>query len=106
VNRPNLVSLDLSFNQIDNLKKLVSSFKNSYKLKILNLYGNPVFLIPGYRCFIIDSLPNLMILDEKVITKEERINSIDFKRFEGNDYSKIILNIHFLLNINIPCKIK
>lgn len=40
-------------------------------------------LLPGYRGLVVDSLPNLFSLDDKPISKEERINYLDFKMYEG-----------------------
>ncbi|XP_042297814.1 LOW QUALITY PROTEIN: leucine-rich repeat-containing protein 43 [Sceloporus undulatus] len=71
---PSLVSLDLSYNNFTNLLNLLSKLSNLEKLRILILQGNPLALLPGYRGFTIDSLPKLCILDDVIITPDERHN--------------------------------
>lgn len=70
--RPNLVSLDLSFNSLTDLLELVSQLSTLQSLRILVLQGNPLALIPTYRGFLVDSLPKLSILDDIYIWPEER----------------------------------
>uniref|UniRef100_A0A8C4XL31 Leucine rich repeat containing 43 n=1 Tax=Falco tinnunculus TaxID=100819 RepID=A0A8C4XL31_FALTI len=74
---PNLVSLDLSFNNFTDLLGLVSQLSSLQKLRILVLQGNPLALIPTYRGFLVDSLPKLSILDDTHVEPEER------RRFHG-----------------------
>ncbi|XP_074015891.1 leucine-rich repeat-containing protein 43 [Numenius arquata] len=69
---PNLVSLDLSFNNFTDLVELVSQLSSLQKLRILVLQGNPLALIPTYRGFLVDSLPKLSILDDIHIGPDER----------------------------------
>ncbi|KAF1566477.1 UNVERIFIED_CONTAM: Leucine-rich repeat-containing protein 43, partial [Eudyptes robustus] len=69
---PNLVSLDLSFNNFTDLLGLVSQLSSLQKLRILVLQGNPLVLIPTYRGFVVDSLPKLSILDDIHIGPDER----------------------------------
>ncbi|KAM6377620.1 leucine-rich repeat-containing protein 43 [Pluvialis apricaria] len=69
---PNLVSLDLSFNNFTDLLGLVSQLSSLQKLRILVLQGNPLALIPTYRGFLVDSLPKLSILDDTHIGPDER----------------------------------
>ncbi|NXI97827.1 LRC43 protein, partial [Psophia crepitans] len=69
---PNLVSLDLSFNNFTDLLGLVSQLSSLQKLRILVLQGNPLALIPTYRGFVVDSLPKLSILDDIHIGLDER----------------------------------
>lgn len=70
--RPNLLSLDLSFNNFTDLLGLVSKLATLRKLRVLVLQGNPLALIPGYRGLIIDSLPKLCILDDVSILPDEK----------------------------------
>lgn len=70
--RPNLVSLDLSFNSLTDLLGLVSQLCTLPSLRILLLQGNPLSLIPAYRGFLVDSLPKLSILDDIYIWPDER----------------------------------
>ncbi|XP_026715873.1 leucine-rich repeat-containing protein 43 isoform X2 [Athene cunicularia] len=69
---PNLVSLDLSFNNFTDLLGLVSQLSSLQKLRVLVLQGNPLALIPAYRGFLVDSLPKLCILDDIRIGPQER----------------------------------
>ena len=57
----------------------------------ITLHSNPVCAIPGYRHFIVNSLPCLKALDNFVITDEERIEDASFGyRFRGlNEYMKL-----------------
>ncbi|NWS13424.1 LRC43 protein, partial [Pachyramphus minor] len=69
---PNLISLDLSFNNLTDLLGLVSQLSSLQKLRVLVLQGNPLALIPTYRGFLVDSLPKLSILDDIYIGPDER----------------------------------
>uniref|UniRef100_A0A8C3J3C6 Leucine rich repeat containing 43 n=1 Tax=Calidris pygmaea TaxID=425635 RepID=A0A8C3J3C6_9CHAR len=69
---PNLVSLDLSFNNFTDLMELVSQLSSLQKLRVLVLQGNPLALIPTYRGFLVDSLLKLSILDDIHIGPDER----------------------------------
>ncbi|NWH54762.1 LRC43 protein, partial [Fregata magnificens] len=69
---PNLVSLDLGFNNFTDLLGLVSQLSSLQKLRILVLQGNPLALIPTYRGFLVDSLPKLSVLDDIHIGPDER----------------------------------
>ncbi|KAF4790514.1 leucine rich repeat containing 43 [Turdus rufiventris] len=69
---PNLISLDLSFNNLTDLPGLVSQLSTLQNLHILLLQGNPLALTPTYRGFLVDSLPKLFILDDIHIWPEER----------------------------------
>ncbi|XP_041058981.1 leucine-rich repeat-containing protein 43-like [Carcharodon carcharias] len=68
---PNLISLDLSFNDFVNLRNV--AFLNLLpNLKNLIFLGNPLALLPNYRGFIIDTLKNLISLDDVLISPDER----------------------------------
>uniref|UniRef100_A0A493SSM6 Leucine rich repeat containing 43 n=1 Tax=Anas platyrhynchos platyrhynchos TaxID=8840 RepID=A0A493SSM6_ANAPP len=69
---PNLVSLDLSFNNLTELLELVSQLSSLQKLRVLVLQGNPLALIPAYRGFVVDGLPQLSVLDDIHIEPDER----------------------------------
>ncbi|NXG24855.1 LRC43 protein, partial [Grallaria varia] len=69
---PNLISLDLSFNNLTDLLEVVSQVSSLQKLRILVLQGNPLALIPTYRGFLVDSLPKLAILDDIHVGPDER----------------------------------
>lgn len=52
------------------------------------LFNNPLCNIPGYRHFMVNSIPGLKAFDKYVITDEERIEDASFgNRFRGmNEY--------------------
>jgi len=50
--------------------------------------------LPGYRGYVVDSFPKLFALDDKQISKEERINCLDFKLLAGK--SLFLFRIFFL----------
>nr|XP_034954631.1 leucine-rich repeat-containing protein 43 [Zootoca vivipara] len=74
---PKLVSLDLSYNNFTNLLSLLLKLLTMKKLRVLVLQGNPLALLPGYRGFVIDSLPKLCTLDDVIITPDERHDFLD-----------------------------
>ncbi|KAG1655280.1 Protein tilB [Nymphon striatum] len=67
-----LKKLDLTVNFIEDLRSIKSLRKNN-NLKNLYLAGNPCSKIDMYRQFIVATLPQLIALDGKNITKSERI---------------------------------
>ncbi|CAG5116232.1 unnamed protein product [Candidula unifasciata] len=67
-----LVVLTLQNNYLTDLATTVKEFDRMYALRVLNLFNNPVALEPGYRVFVINSLPSLTIFDGLGITKYER----------------------------------
>ncbi|KFZ63508.1 Leucine-rich repeat-containing protein 43, partial [Podiceps cristatus] len=69
---PNLISLDLSFNNFTDLLELVSQLSSLQKLRVLVLQGNPLALITTYRGFLVDSLPKLSVLNDIHIRPDER----------------------------------
>ena len=110
----NLKQIDLSSNQLESLpaanvfagmhslqflylhSNAISKWQDLQSLVSLpeimhiTLFGNPVCQIPGYRHFIVNSIPCLKALDNYVITDEERIEDASFgNRFRGlNEYMK------------------
>uniref|UniRef100_A0A8D0FGB0 Leucine rich repeat containing 43 n=1 Tax=Strix occidentalis caurina TaxID=311401 RepID=A0A8D0FGB0_STROC len=85
---PNLVSLDLSFNNFTDLLGLVSQLSSLQKLRVLVLQGNPLALIPTYRGFLVDSLPKLCILDDIRIGPDERHQFHGLARQPGEPLSE------------------
>uniref|UniRef100_A0A8C7EUA3 Leucine rich repeat containing 43 n=1 Tax=Neovison vison TaxID=452646 RepID=A0A8C7EUA3_NEOVI len=69
---PNLVSLDLSFNDLTDLQGLIASLRTLPHLRVLVLQGNPLALVPYYRGFTIDSLPRLCVLDDITVSPSEK----------------------------------
>ncbi|XP_044541341.1 leucine-rich repeat-containing protein 43, partial [Gracilinanus agilis] len=68
----NLVSLDLSCNDLTGLRYIVASLATLQKLRLLLLQGNPLALLPHYRGYTIDCLSHLFMLDEITVSPEER----------------------------------
>eukprot|EP00668_Euglena_longa_P014460 GGOE01018450.1.p1 GENE.GGOE01018450.1~~GGOE01018450.1.p1 ORF type:complete len:385 (-),score=149.76 GGOE01018450.1:308-1462(-) len=67
-----LKKLDLTLNFIGELTSIQKLQANS-NLRQLHLTGNNCTKIPGYRYYVIDTLPQLEQLDSEDITKSERI---------------------------------
>lgn len=67
-----LISLDLGYNQLRDLKTTVATLKNLPKLVVLNAAGNPFCLLPWYRGYVVDSMKPLEHLDEVRIRRPER----------------------------------
>lgn len=70
--RPNLISLDLSFNDLTDLQGMVSGLQTLQRLRLLVLQGNPLALVPCYRGFIIDGLSGLCVLDDITVAPSEK----------------------------------
>ncbi|XP_059510822.1 leucine-rich repeat-containing protein 43-like [Stegostoma tigrinum] len=69
---PNIISLDLSFNDFVNLRDIVTSLSFLPNLKNFIFLGNPLAFYPYYRGFTIDILQNLVSLDDILISPDER----------------------------------
>ncbi|XP_060468186.2 leucine-rich repeat-containing protein 43 isoform X4 [Panthera onca] len=69
---PNLVSLDLSFNDLTDLQGMMASLGTLCRLRLLVLQGNPLALLPYYRGFTIDSLSQLCVLDDITVSPSEK----------------------------------
>lgn len=70
--RPNLISLDLGFNNLTDLQGMIASLSTLPHLRLLVLQGNPLALVPFYRGFTIDSLSRLCVLDDVTVTSKEK----------------------------------
>ncbi|XP_073442105.1 leucine-rich repeat-containing protein 43 [Dendrobates tinctorius] len=82
---PNLVSLDLSFNDLTELFNVVSPISTLQNLRFLVLQGNPLTFITSYRGYTIDFLPNLCVLDDILILPDEKY------KFSGLSKKKEVL---------------
>uniref|UniRef100_A0A671ED12 Leucine rich repeat containing 43 n=1 Tax=Rhinolophus ferrumequinum TaxID=59479 RepID=A0A671ED12_RHIFE len=69
---PNLVSLDLGFNDLTDLQSMMGSLSSLRHLRLLVLQGNPLALVPYYRGFTIDSLAGLCVLDDITVSPSEK----------------------------------
>ncbi|XP_036210301.1 leucine-rich repeat-containing protein 43 [Myotis myotis] len=82
---PNLVSLDLGFNDLTDLQGMVASLSTLQRLRLLVLQGNPLALVPYYRGFTIDSLARLCVLDDITVSSSEK------HQFQGLRYKADVL---------------
>ncbi|XP_006894769.1 PREDICTED: leucine-rich repeat-containing protein 43 [Elephantulus edwardii] len=69
---PNLVSLDLSFNNLTDLQSMLGAVRSLRQLRLLLLQGNPLGLVPYYRGLAVDSLPHLCVLDDITVSPNEK----------------------------------
>ncbi|XP_012518865.1 PREDICTED: leucine-rich repeat-containing protein 43 [Propithecus coquereli] len=69
---PNLVSLDLGFNDLTDLQGVMVNLRTLRQLRLLVLQGNPLALVPYYRGFTIDSLSWLCVLDDITVSPHEK----------------------------------
>lgn len=68
---PHIVELDLAANAISFLDTCVAELSGT-RLTHLNLRGNPVSQESGYRARVIAAVPSLEVLDDLVVSPEER----------------------------------
>ncbi|XP_028002971.2 leucine-rich repeat-containing protein 43 isoform X2 [Eptesicus fuscus] len=80
---PNLVSLDLGFNDLTDLQGMVASLSTLQRLRLLVLQGNPLALVPYYRGFTIDSLARLCVLDDITVSSSEK-HQFQGLRYKGD----------------------
>ncbi|XP_050002491.1 leucine-rich repeat-containing protein 43 isoform X2 [Alexandromys fortis] len=71
-NWPNLVSLDLGFNELTDLQSMIAGLCTLKHLRLLVLQGNPLALVPYYRGFTVDSLARLCVLDDITVSPSEK----------------------------------
>ncbi|XP_041348975.1 leucine-rich repeat-containing protein 43-like isoform X2 [Gigantopelta aegis] len=105
---PNLLSLDLSHNNLSDLVNCVRKLSSLPKLRNLILQGNPLSLIPGYRGYIIDVMRKLSILDDISISADEKHHFKGLARRKEYilDEAKIILEVSTLKGLPMPEEIK
>ncbi|KAK2102813.1 Leucine-rich repeat-containing protein 43 [Saguinus oedipus] len=70
--RPNLVSLDLGFNDLMDLQSMLARLRTLRHLRLLVLQGNPLALVPYYRGLTVDSLAQLCVLDDITVSPNEK----------------------------------
>lgn len=61
-----LMSLDLSHNDISDLPSILQQLKQLPKLRALSLRGNPISLLPHFKAAVLQQLPQLAYLDGQV----------------------------------------
>ncbi|XP_036598106.1 leucine-rich repeat-containing protein 43 [Trichosurus vulpecula] len=69
---PNLVSLDLGYNDLTELRYMIAGLCTLPQLRLLVLQGNPLALVPHYRGYTVDCMPHLYVLDDISVSPEER----------------------------------
>ena len=58
-----LVSLDLAFNWLEDLRGTLAGLQQLPQLRYLRLQGNPFCLVEGYQAAVQQGLPQLQLLD-------------------------------------------
>ncbi|XP_056390960.1 leucine-rich repeat-containing protein 43 isoform X2 [Hyla sarda] len=101
---PNLVFLDLSYNDLTDLFNLVSRISTLQSLRVLTLQGNPLTLITTYRGYTIDCLPNLCVLDDSLILPDERykFSGLSKKKEALENKAKFYVHIGKVQGISNP----
>ncbi|KAJ8043957.1 Leucine-rich repeat-containing protein 43 [Holothuria leucospilota] len=101
---PTLLSLDLSYNNLTDLKDIIQKLLTLPKLRNLALIGNPLAFIPGYRGFTIDSLRSLTILDDTQISADEkhRFKGLARRRDFVRDEAQLVVKIQTVTGIPKP----
>jgi len=70
-----LVSLDLCYNNITDLRPFLDEVTALGRLKHLCMAGNPLCLLPFYRLVLVKQLPQLQLLDEQAVGEAEVADS-------------------------------
>lgn len=87
---PNLETLIFTNNSIQELAD-IETLESVKTLKMLSFLDNPVVAKPNYRLFVIQTFPNLVVLDFKKVKKAERdAAKALFKTKEGKNQLKEI----------------
>ncbi|XP_061166534.1 leucine-rich repeat-containing protein 43-like [Saccostrea echinata] len=105
---PNLLSLDLSHNNLSDLLDVIRKLGSLPKLRNLILQGNPLSLIPGYRGYTIDSLRKLSILDDIMISADEKhhYKGLARRREYILDEAKVSLEVTYIKGVPMPEELK
>ncbi|XP_078335235.1 uncharacterized protein LOC111135443 isoform X4 [Crassostrea virginica] len=105
---PDLLSLDLSHNNLSDLLDVIRKLGSLPKLRNLILQGNPLSLIPGYRGYTIDSLRKLSILDDIMISADEKhhYKGLARRREYILDEAKISLEVTYIKGVPMPEELK
>eukprot|EP00794_Sanderia_malayensis_P014043 gene14043-15502_t len=91
----NLMSLDLSANEITDLRVTLQSLKLLPKLSNLLLKGNPLSLSSGYRGLVVDTLKQLKALDDQQISADEKHKFKGTSKLKGLCVDEAIVDISF-----------
>ncbi|XP_068679852.1 leucine-rich repeat-containing protein 43-like isoform X2 [Montipora foliosa] len=104
----NLLSLDLSFNNLTDLFGTINVLKTLPKLKNLVLQGNPLALVPGYRGYTIDSIRQLTILDDIRISADEKhfFKGLSKLKDVPLDEAQVTVSIRNIKGVKMPEEIE
>jgi Leucine-rich repeat (LRR) protein len=69
---PNLMCLDLSFNDLCELDPAIIWIKKLTLMRMLSLEGNPLFFTPHYRIIMVEQMPNLKVIDSITVPVDQR----------------------------------
>ncbi|RUS71369.1 hypothetical protein EGW08_020865 [Elysia chlorotica] len=105
---PNLLSLDLSHNNLCDLMEIIRKMTTLPKLRNLILQGNPLSLVPGYRGYTIDCLRRLTVLDDIHISADEKhhFKGLARRREFILDEAKVQINVSYIKGLPCPEEIK
>ncbi|GFO37698.1 leucine-rich repeat-containing protein 43 [Plakobranchus ocellatus] len=97
---PNLLSLDLSHNDLCDLMDIIRKMTTLPKLRNLILQGNPLSLIPSYRGYTIDCLRRLTVMDDIHISADEK------HHFKGLARRRVQLGVSYIKGLPCPEEVK
>lgn len=105
---PNLLSLDLSHNNLCDLMEIIRKMTTLPKLRNLILQGNPLSLVPGYRGYTIDCLRRLTVLDDIHISADEKhhFKGLARRREFILDEAKVQICVSYVKGLPCPEEIK
>ncbi|GFS01382.1 leucine-rich repeat-containing protein 43 [Elysia marginata] len=105
---PNLLSLDLSHNNLCDLMEIIRKMTTLPKLRNLILQGNPLSLVPGYRGYTIDCLRRLTVLDDIHISADEKhhFKGLARRREFILDEAKVQICVSYIKGLPCPEEIK
>ncbi|XP_021349907.1 leucine-rich repeat-containing protein 43-like isoform X3 [Mizuhopecten yessoensis] len=105
---PQMLSLDLSNNNLTDLLDVVRKLGTLPKLRNLILQGNPLSLIAGYRGYTIDSMRKLSVLDDIMISADERhhYKGLAKRREYILDEAKVTLHVSYIKGLPVPEEVK
>ncbi|KAI8818234.1 uncharacterized protein EV422DRAFT_195143 [Fimicolochytrium jonesii] len=95
---PTLISLDLSWNRISDLRSALDVLKRWNKLRSLVMMGNPVYLLPSYKPLTLSSLPTLISLDDNPVAKQKPSQ----QAASAPPISRLDLAVHQLIDPPLP----
>ncbi|CAL8290132.1 unnamed protein product [Merluccius merluccius] len=77
--------LHLHSNQLRALEDTMHELRRMQQLRVASFFLNPFCQEPGYRHYVVHSLPPVQILDRREVKRQERISS--FQMFSGEHHS-------------------